>query len=85
MNYTNFYKWVDHFKCCRTSVVDEQCSGRPVEVLTRALKSRIERNLFKGIGELQSKKIAKNCNVSVGTVHSIIHSIIHNVQILLKY
>lgn len=71
MNRGNFYKWVDQFKNGRTSVTDEQRSGRPKEVSTPALESRID-NMIREDRRVTVEQMAENLQVSVGTVYSII-------------
>lgn len=36
-----FYKWVKQFKNGRVSVTEENCSGRPDEVSTPSIETRI--------------------------------------------
>lgn len=71
MNRGNFYKWVEQFKNGRTSLTDEQRPGRPVEVSTLSLETRID-DIIREDRRITVKTIAKKVAVSVGTVHNVI-------------
>lgn len=71
MNRGNFYKWIEQFKNGRTSVTDEHRSGRPVEVSTPSLVTRID-NIIREDRRVTVELIAETVQVSVGTVHNII-------------
>lgn len=70
---SNIYKWVEQFKSGRANVSDEQRRGRPVEVSTPSLESRIDA-LIRANRRITVEMIAEEVSVSVGTVHKIIQN-----------
>lgn len=66
------FKWIKQFHLDRISVTDLHRFGRSVEVSTDALQNCIN-DLIRDDRRIKIATIAELCNVSVGTVHSIIH------------
>jgi len=73
LNRSNVYKWVEQFQSGRTKISDEQRSGRPVEVWTSSLESRIDA-LIRDNRRITVEMISEKVSASVGTVHNIIHN-----------
>ena len=64
-------KWFTVFRCGRTSTIDAECSGRPVEV---AIPETIEKNPQYGVGrsESESVEIVEAIGISHGSEVSIL-------------
>lgn len=71
MNRRNCYKWIEKFKDGRTSVSDEYRCGRPAEVSTSDLETRIE-SLILEDRRITVRIIAEKLQISVGTAHEVI-------------
>ena len=63
--------WLTEFRCCRTSTIDAECSGRPVEV---AIPETIEkiRNMVLADRRLKVREIVEAIGISHGSVVSIL-------------
>lgn len=73
LNRSNIFKWVAQFRSGRERVADEQRTGRPVQVATSSLESRIDM-IIRDNRRITVELIAEKVNASVGTVHNIIHN-----------
>ena len=71
MNHEIFYKWVEQIKNGRTSVTDEHCFRRPVEVSTPALETRTD-TLIQKDRRITVERAAEELQKRVGIVHNVI-------------